>query len=62
MISGLSGVVGAELVLNWESEEATVFIYGGPGHSAGAGANGSVYLALIGNAPDNAAYSGPSLA
>jgi hypothetical protein len=58
-IGAKSFVIGGEMVVNWESNDITFFFYYGGGTTAGAGANASGYLALIGNAPDNAAYSGP---
>ena len=61
-IGAKSFVFGGEMVVNWESNDITFFFYYGGGTTAGAGANASGYLALIGNAPDNSAYSGPFVA
>ena len=58
-IGAKSFVLGGEMVINWESSDITFFIYYGGGTTVGAGANPSGYLALIGNAPNNSAYSGP---
>jgi hypothetical protein len=49
---------GAELVINFRSNEVSLFTYGGGTGSIGEGASGDIYVAAIFNLPNNAAYEG----